>query len=550
MNQKNKITIWVLAIVLTSLTLFSFTQNDKLFAIAKNLDIFASLIRELDSYYVDEIDPDELVSIGINAMLEELDPYTNYIPEEDSDDFRLMTTGEYAGVGALIGNRTGVNMILMPYSGFPAQRAGLRIGDEILKVDTVNVIDKPTNDISALLKGPANTGVSVEVKRGDDTIKVDLTRQKIVISNVPYYGMINDEVGYIKLTDFTTNASSDVRKALVSLKEQGATQLILDVRDNPGGILKEAVEIVNLFIPKGKEVVKTIGKLPNVNATYKTEKSPVDKDIPLVVLVNERSASAAEIVAGALQDYDRAVLVGRTTFGKGLVQSTIPLSYNAQVKVTTAKYYIPSGRCIQAIDYSKKDTAGNGNVIADSLRNEFRTKGGRIVMDGAGIEPDELVEQKNYAPIIYSLVARNLVFEYGNEFFRKNESIGPARTFEVSDEVYEDFVNWLQDKDYDYTTRVEKTIEDLEKYAEKEKYYDEIKEEIEKLKKSVTHSKEQDLITFKDEVKDALKDELVSRYYYQEGVIEASLDRDKEIAKSLQLIRDQKLYAQLLKPLR
>lgn len=537
----------VLTLSLGLLFAFSF-KNDKLFAIAKNLDIFASLVRELDSYYVDEIDPDELVSIGINAMLEELDPYTEFIPEEDQDDFRMMTTGEYAGVGALIGNRTGTNMVLMPYKGFPAQVGGLRIGDEILQVDSVDVVKKNTADISRLLKGPANTKVLVVVKRGSDTLQVNLTRKKIVISNVPYHGMIDSETGYIKLSDFTTNAATDVRNALMDLKSQGATKLVLDVRDNPGGILKEAIEIVNLFIPKGKEVVRTIGKLQSVNTVYKTEKSPVDKEIPLVVLINERSASAAEIVAGALQDYDRAVLIGRKTFGKGLVQSTIPLSYNSQVKLTTAKYYIPSGRCIQAIDYSQKDEEGKGFNVPDSLRNEFKTKNGRRVLDGGGIEPDEVVESPVYAPITYSLVARSLVFEYVNKFALENQGIDSPREFEVSDKIYNDFVSWLEGKDYDYITRVEKTIEDLVAFAEKEKYYDDIKDDLESLKKSVSHSKEQDLVTFKEEIKEALKDEIVSRYYYQEGVVEASLTKDDEIGESLKVLKNPTQYAMMLKP--
>jgi len=529
--------------------LFSFNpKNDKLFSIAKNLDIFASLVRELDSYYVDEIDPDELVSVGINAMLEELDPYTEYIPEENSDDFRMMTTGEYGGVGALIGNRTGTNMILMPYKGFPAQVGGLRIGDQILKIDSTVVVEEETAEISKLLKGPANTPVQVTVKRGEDTLRMDLTRKKIVISNVPYYGMVNENTGYIKLTDFTTNASSDVRQALIALKAEGAQKLILDVRDNPGGVLKEAVEIVNLFIPKGREVVRTIGKLQSVNSVYKTERSPLDKDIPLVVLINERSASAAEIVAGALQDYDRAVLIGRKTFGKGLVQSTIPLSYNSQVKVTTAKYYIPSGRCIQAIDYSDRDEEGNARTIPDSLRKEFKTSNGRIVLDGAGIEPDEKVESKAYAPITYSLVARSLIFEYANEFFLKHDTIVSPRQFKISDELYQDFVHWLGDKEYDYTTQVEKAIEDLVKFSEKEKYFEDIKNEIASLKKSVSHSKEQDLITFKEEIKEALKDEIVSRYYYEQGMVETSLDEDIEINKSIQVLNDGEQFASMLKP--
>lgn len=536
MTRKN---ISIVLVILTLGLLFSFAaKNDKLFKIAKNLDIFASLVRELDSYYVDEIDADELVPVGINAMLNELDPYTEFIPEENSDDFRLLTTGEYAGIGALIGNRVGSNMILMPYKGFPAQVGGLRIGDKILKVDTVMATNLPTSEISKLLKGPANTSVFVQVKRGDDTISVDLMRKKIVISNVPYYGKLDENTGYIKLSDFTTNAGSDVRKALVDLKSQGITRLVLDVRDNPGGILNEAVDIVNLFIPKGKEVVRTIGKLQSANVTYKTTKAPLDKDIPLVVLINERSASAAEIVAGALQDYDRAVLVGRKTFGKGLVQTTVPLSYNAQVKVTTAKYYIPSGRCIQAIDYSreKRDENGNSNSIPDSLRREFKTKNGRIVLDGAGIEPDEAVGSKSYAPITYSLVGRDLIFEYGNKFFLENKEIGNPRSFVVSDVVYNDFIKWLEGKEYDYTTYVEKSLDDLEKYAKREKYFDEIKGTIEDLRKKVSHNKEQDLITFQGEIREALREELVSRYYFQEGVIEASLVDDSEIKAAMGIL--------------
>ena len=548
MNIKGKRSgILLIIYVLSAGLLFSFVnKNDKLFSIAKNLDIFASLLRELDSYYVDEINPDELVTIGIQAMLEELDPYTEFIPEENSDDFRLLTTGEYAGVGALIGNRTGANMILMPYKGFPAQQGGLRIGDEILKVDTVDVVKKTTADISKLLKGPANTSVFVQVKRGGDTLGVNLTRRKIVISNVPYYGKIDEQTGYIKLSDFTTNAAADVRKAFVDLKAQGISRIVLDVRDNPGGILKEAVEIVNLFIPKGKEVVRTIGKLESVNVVYKTTKTPLDKDIPIVVLINERSASAAEIVAGALQDYDRAVLVGRRTFGKGLVQTTVPLSYNSQVKVTTAKYYIPSGRCIQAIDYSKKDEDGTSKAIPDSLRKEFKTKNGRIVRDGAGIEPDKKTDAKTFAPITYSLVARNLVFQYGNKFFIENNAIDEPRKFEVSEAVYQDFVKWLEGKEYDYTTYVEKSLQDLEKYAQREKYFEEIKSTLQELKSKVNHSKEMDLVTFKDEIKEAMREDLVARYYYQEGIVEASLKNDEDIKEALLILSNKNLIQNLL----
>ncbi|MBB6325874.1 carboxyl-terminal processing protease [Algoriphagus iocasae] len=530
---KKSLLIFLLgAIVLSGFFAFK-TKNDKLFAIAKNIDIFATMVRELDSYYVDEIDPDELVTIGINAMLEELDPYTTYIPEEESADFRVMTTGEYGGVGALIGNRGEGNIIVMPYTGFPAQSAGLKIADELLKVDTVSVVDKPTSDVSSLLKGPANTEVFVQVKRGDDTLGFNLTRRKIVIKNVPFYGKVDDRTGYIKLSEFTTNASNEVRNALLDLKGQGIERLILDLRDNPGGLVNEAAEIVNLFIPKGKDIVKTIGKLENVNYTYKTTKTPVDKEIPLVVLINENSASASEIVAGALQDYDRAVLIGRKSFGKGLVQTTIPLSYNSQMKITTAKYYIPSGRCIQAIDYTKSRESGELTSVPDSLRKEFKTKNGRVVLDGAGIEPDEMVVQVKYAPISYSLVARSHIFNFATEYARSHKEIADPSTFSISDADYESFKKWLDGKEYDYKTYVEKSVEDLTKYAENETYFDEIQSQIEAIKAKVHHNKEQDLITYQDEIRKILSEEIVSRYYFQEGMIEASLNGDPAVKEAL-----------------
>lgn len=509
------------------------TKNDRLFALAKSIDIFATLIRELDTYYVDQIDPEKLLTVGVEAMLEELDPYTEYIPEEESDDFRMLTTGEYAGVGALIGNRGSGNIVLMPYTGFPAQNAGLRIGDVLLKVDSVEVQKKSTSEVSELLKGPANTGVTVMVKRGEDTLRFSLNRKKISLKNVPFYGKLDERTGYIKLSDFTTNASAEVRNALVSLKAQGAKQLVLDLRDNPGGLINEAVEIVNLFIPKGKEVVKTIGKLQQVNYTYKTTKTPVDKEIGVIVLINERSASAAEIVAGALQDYDRAVLLGQKSFGKGLVQTTLPLSFNAQIKVTTAKYYIPSGRCIQAIDYAKSREDGSTGTVPDSLRKAFKTANGRIVLDGAGIEPDEKVTEKSYAPISYTLVAGNHVFDYATTFFYKNPTIGSPSTFEVSEEVYADFKKFLEGKEYDYTTYTEKSVQDMEKFLAKESYFDEVKEQLELIKSKVNHSKENDLDTHQKEIKKILGEELISRYYFQEGMIEASLQGDPviELAK-------------------
>ena len=530
---KRPVVLWLSALlVLGGIVAFQ-AKNDRLFAIAKSIDIFASLIRELDTYYVDQIDPEQLLSVGIQAMLEELDPYTEFIPEEESDDFRMLTTGEYAGVGALIGNRGEGNIVIMPYTGFPAQNGGMRIGDLLLKVDSIAVLKKTTSEVSELLKGPANTGVTVTVKRGEDTLQFSLNRKKISLKNVPFYGKLDEKTGYIKLSDFTTNASAEVRNALVSLKAQGATQIVLDLRDNPGGLINEAVEIVNLFIPKGKEVVKTIGKLQQVNYTYKTTKTPVDKEIGVIVLINERSASAAEIVAGALQDYDRAVLLGQKSFGKGLVQTTLPLSFNTQIKITTAKYYIPSGRCIQAIDYAKSREDGSAGTVPDSLRKAFKTANGRVVLDGAGIEPDEKVKVGSYAPISYTLVAGNHVFDFATQYFYKHAKLSSPSTFQVTEEVYADFKKFLVGKEYDYTTYTEKSVQDMEKYLAKEPYFETVKEQLEQIKSKVNHSKENDLDTHKKEIKKILSEEIVSRYYFQEGMIEASLQGDPviELAK-------------------
>jgi carboxyl-terminal processing protease len=413
-------------------------------------------------------------------------------------------------------------------------------------VDTVDVSQKNTSEVSELLKGPENTPVKVSVLRDADTLEFELVRKKISLKNVPYYGKLDASTGYIKLSDFTTNASAEVRNALVDLKAQGAEQLVSDLRDNPGGLLSEAVEIVNLFIPKGKEVVKTIGKIENVNRTYKTSKTPVDKNIPLVVLLNERSASASEIVAGALQDYDRAVLVGRKSFGKGLVQTTIPLTYNAQVKVTTAKYYIPSGRCIQAIDYALSREEGEIRSIPDSLRQAFKTQNGRTVLDGAGIEPDETVEAYRYAPITYSLVAGNHVFDFATQYFYSKPAVANIEEFEVSDELYEDFVSFLSDREYDYTTYLEKSLEDMKELAEQAPYYSEIKEQVEALEKRIIHNKEQDLISYQKEIRKALREEIISRYYFQEGMIQASLQNDSVIEKAMELFSAPDKMGQIL----
>jgi len=522
--------------------------DERYFEIAKNLDIFATLFKEVNTYYVDEINPNTFMRSGIEAMLRTLDPYTNYIAEDDIEDYRTMTTGQYGGIGALIGKRNKKNTVIMPYIGFPAHKAGLQIGDELILVDDIEVQEKTTSEISKLLKGQANTSLKLTIKRYgvDDQLELNLTREKITIDNVPYYGMVSEEVGYIKLSDFTTNAGKEVKNALLELKNEGATSIILDLRDNPGGLLNEAVNVSNVFIPKGSEVVSTRGKVRDWNKIYKALNIPVDTEIPVVVITNSRSASAAEIVAGVIQDYDRGVLVGQKTFGKGLVQATRPLTYNAQLKVTTAKYYTPSGRCIQAIDYSNRNEDGSVGKIPDSLKVAFQTTNGRTVYDGGGVDPDITTELEHLAPITVSLIFKSIIFDYGTEYRFEHESIPDAVDFSISDEEFDDFVTWLSDKDFDYTTKVENSMEKLESQAKQEKHYQEIKNEIEILKNKVKHNKDADLITFRAEIKEVLEEEIASRYYFQEGIIEASFDQDKDVQRAIQVLHNQEEYKSLL----
>ena len=522
--------------------------GEKYFEITKNLDIFATLYKEVNTYYVDDVDPNQLIKTGINSMLESLDPYTNYIPEDDIEDYRTMTTGQYGGIGALIGTRNGRNMIIMPYEGFPAHDAGLRIGDEIITVDGIDVKEKAYTDISKLLRGQANSSLDITVKRyGEpELINVEMTREKITIDNVQYYGMVQDDIGYIKLSDFTTNAGKEVKNAVVDLKEKGANKFILDLRGNPGGLLNEAVNVSNIFIPKGSEVVSTKGKMTDWNKTYKALNPPVDTEMPLVVLTSSSSASASEIVAGVVQDYDRGVLVGQKTFGKGLVQATRPLTYNSQLKVTTAKYYIPSGRCIQAIDYSHRNDDGSVGKVPDSLKVAFKTKNGRTVYDGGGVDPDITVKLEYLSPIAVSLVSKGLIFDYATEYHYTHPTIASSRDFELTDAEYAKFVEWLKDKDYDYTTRVEHSIDELIKVAKKEKYYEDIDDQIKNLRQNVEHNKDSDLQKFKADIKQILEEEISSRYYLRKGVVETSFSSDESVKAAVDVLKDSDKYQQLL----
>ncbi|UOQ54641.1 S41 family peptidase [Hymenobacter cellulosivorans] len=528
----------------------SASDNERYFEIAKNLDIFATLFKEVNTFYVDEVTPAKLVKTGIDAMLKSLDPYTNYIPEDDIEDFRTMTTGQYGGIGAVVVKRAGKTIVQSAYEGYPAQKAGLLPGDEILSINGVNVEKKNNSDISKLLKGQANSTVKLEVTRygQEKPMELNITRDKIQVDNVPYYGMLSGDVGYFQLGSFTVDAGKEVRMAVSKLKEMGAKKIVFDIRDNPGGLLNEAVNISNVFVDKGTDVVSTKGKVTEWNKTYKALDAPLDTQIPVVIITSSRSASASEIVSGVLQDYDRAVVVGERTFGKGLVQATRPLSYNSQLKVTTAKYYIPSGRCIQEIDYAHRADDGTLGKFPDSLRTAFKTHSGRIVYDGGGVAPDVEVQEKEIADITRVLLQKNYLFDFATRYRAEHPTIAPAREFQLSDADYQKFVQFLGGKDINYSTDVEKSLTDLVKKSKEEKHYDDVKAEIEAIRKKVSTNKSNDLTRFKPEIRELLEQEIVSRYYFQKGSIEASFDDDPNIITAMQVINDAPRYAALLKP--
>ncbi|MCJ8164837.1 S41 family peptidase [Pontibacter sp. E15-1] len=539
-----------LLIGMLALGLFSFkTESERYFEIAKNLDVFATLFKEVNTYYVDDVPPAQMMRSGIDAMLRSLDPYTNYIPEDDIEDFRTMTTGQYGGIGAIIGNRNGKVVVQMPYENSPAQKAGLVIGDEILKVDGVAVSGKSTSDVSKLLKGQANSPLKLEVRSygQSKSRSVEITRSNIMVDNVPYYGMVDDKIGYFQLSGFTVDASKEVRAAVQKLKEMGAQKIIFDLRDNPGGLLHEAVNISNVFVDRGKDIVSTKGKVTEWNKTYKSLDEPLDKEMPLVILTSSRSASASEIVAGVMQDYDRAVLVGERTFGKGLVQATRPLSYNSQLKVTTAKYYIPSGRCIQAIDYAHRNEDGSVGKIPDSLRVAFKTANGRVVYDGGGVSPDVTVERQEYADITRAIAAKGHFFEYANKYKAEHPTIPAATKFELTDDEYQTFVTFLANKDVSYSTGIESELEDVAERAKEGKHYDDIKAELEAIKKKVSHNKANDMGRFKPEIREVLEAEIASRYYLQKGYVEATFDDDPTILAAKQVLNDPQKYNAYLK---
>jgi carboxyl-terminal processing protease len=547
MKKQIKIILISITVVFASFLSFSFTDN--YFEIAKNLDIFTSLYKELNTYYVDETDPGKLMKKGIDAMLKSLDPYTTYIPESEIEDFRFMTTGQYGGIGAIISKRGDYVYVSEPYESFPAQKAGLMAGDKILEINGVSAKGKTTEEVSKILKGQPNTAVTLlmERKKLGTPFEVSFNREKVTVKSVPYFGFLSDGIGYIKLRSFTRNCSKDIKDALVKLKNQQELKgIILDLRGNPGGLLNESVNISNIFVQRGEEIVSTRGKMKEWEKIYIATQKAEDTETPLVILINQSSASASEIVSGVMQDLDRGVVIGKKSFGKGLVQQSRKLSYNTQLKVTIAKYYTPSGRCIQALDYSNRNDDGSVGKIEDSLKTAFKTKNGRTVYDGGGIEPDIKVEQASISNITISLLKKRLIFDFATDFRFSNENILSAEKFEFTDDNFTEFKDFLYDKEYEYTTETEDAIEELKEIAEDELYFKNISDEYNTLVAKLETNKKDDLNKFKDEIKELLTSEIVSRYYYQKGRIVANLQFDNEVKEAIKVLRNSNLYNSIL----
>ncbi len=510
---------------------------DRSFEIAKNLEIFSAVYKNLNLNYVDDVDPGKTIKVAIDAMLASLDPYTNYFAESQMEDVKLQLLGQYGGVGALIMQRGDSIFVSEPYKGLPADEAGLKAGDRIVSVNGESTSGKTTADVSAAMRGQAGTEVTLRLERAGKEFERTLTRREIKLPNVPYYGYVgkDNDYGYIKLDEFTTDAAKHVREAFVELKKgkPGMKGIVLDLRGNGGGLMNEAVDIVNIWVPKGTLVVETKGKVASKNTKSYTRMNPEDTEIPVAVLIDNGSASASEIVSGSLQDLDRAVIVGQRSYGKGLVQNILPMAYNSQMKVTVSKYYIPSGRCIQAIDYSHRDENGKAVKVPDSLKTAFKTKGGRTVYDGFGIEPDVEVEPEYMSNLGIALAQKMLVFDYATNYYRTHKEIAPASEFEVSDEMYADFCRYLKEKKLTYSTVTERMIEQLRDVAKEEKYDTAIADQLKAMEAALEKEKEGDLQKHRVEVCEMLKSELLVRYYYDQGRIEGALRGDKVLLRAL-----------------
>lgn len=537
----------VIAIISTATT-----RSDKS-SISRNLNIFNSIYKELQTNYVDTIDTDKSIRTAIDAMLMNVDPYTEYISEDEQDEFRTISTGEYGGIGSVIMQRDNNVYISEPQEGSPAQKAGLRPGDLIVAIDGDTVLGWKNDKVSNRLKGQAGTKVSLLIKRpyvADSILNIDITRAKIQVNPVPYYGVIRGNIGYIGLTTFNENSANDVKNALIELKKDPRVKsIILDLRNNGGGLLESSVKIVGLFVPKNTEVLRTKGKGMFNEKVYRTTTKPIDSEIPIAVLINGATASSAEIVSGALQDLDRAVIVGERSFGKGLVQATRPLPYNGLLKVTTAKYYIPSGRLIQAIDYSHRNPDGSVARTPDSLTNVFYTVHGREVRDGGGITPDVKVEFPESNRLTYNIVVNNWAFDYANRFAATTPSIPEPAKFEITDSIYNDFKKFIDPDKFKYDKVCEVRLDELRKAAKAEGYMtDSVKAQFEILDKLLHHNLDKDLDTHRKEISKYLAGEIVMRYYYQKGQIIEALRNDMVIDSAVNVLNDATRYKSLLNP--
>lgn len=523
-------------------------QNDKGFEISKNLEIFANVYKNLHTNYVDDVDPGKTMKVAIDAMLASMDPYTNYYAESDMEDVKMQVLGQYGGIGSLI-HQEGTNIyVAEPYEGLPADKAGLKIGDRILAVNGESTEGKNNAEVSAAMRGQAGTKVTLSLEREGKTFDVTITRAEIRLPNVSYSGIVNGNIGYIRLDEFTQNAAKNVREAFKRLKRDnpGLKGVILDLRGNGGGLMGEAVDIVNIWVPQNELVVETKGKVASKNIKSRTRMPAEDVDIPVAVLINGQSASASEIVSGSLQDLDRAVIIGERSYGKGLVQNILPMPYNSQMKVTVSKYFIPSGRCIQAIDYKHRDENGRAIKVPDSLKTAFSTRHGRTVYDGFGIEPDIEVEHPTSSLLSVALYNRFHFFNYALKFHREHDTIPSPKDFVITEEIYQDFINYLSDKTYDYTTYTENILSDLRKVAEEEDYMDNLKQQIDQLEKTYKEAKKDDLMRHRDEVSQLLKDAILVHYYYRKGCIEGALSDDPDVKKAVEILSSTAEYNRIL----
>ncbi len=535
LTKKSGIRLFILAAFVAVISPAAKVADD-FFEISKNLEIFSDLYKHINLYYADDTQPGQLMKTGIDAMLGSLDPYTTYIPESKMEDYRFMTTGQYGGIGSMIRTIDGQVYVSEPYQGFPAEKVGLKAGDKIVTIDGKPIADKNQSEISEVLKGSPGTEVKVEVEReGQGKMTFDVVREEIKIPDVPYHGMVNEQTGYIKLTGFTQTASKEVKAAYKELESQGMSQLIFDLRGNGGGLLREAVNIVNVFVPKGTEIVSTKGKLSEWDRTHLALNEPLSADIPVVVLVDGGSASASEIVSGTLQDLDRAVVVGETSFGKGLVQQTKDIAYGSKLKITIAKYYTPSGRCIQKLDYFAKNQ-GKVEEVPDSLVKSFRTENGRTVFDGRGITPDVEVERDDMGKVVGGLFRKNLFFKYATQYAAKNEQVSDAMDFKLTDAEFKEFVSWLSDKGVEYSTETQDALEELIDIAKKEKYYGDSESDLNTLTSRLKPNLNDDVMRYEDQVRHILESEIISRYHYQNGRVEHGLNDDPYIDKALECL--------------